>query len=100
MAPSAVRDQAQAAIVDLHETVTKLRSADFSFQNIADLLNAQGHTTRRGNPGPTWPFCGCASGLDVATKFSRRSGIASSNLEGLSVETSPTCLDYRHSRCA
>ena len=44
----AVREQAQAAVADIHETVTNLRSAGFSFQNIATLLNKQGHLTRSG----------------------------------------------------
>ena len=49
---AATVNRAKAAEVygDLMPTVTQLRNAGLSLQGIAEELNAQGHTTRRGRP--------------------------------------------------
>jgi DNA invertase Pin-like site-specific DNA recombinase len=44
----AIREKATEAYADLLPLVQKLRSAGDSLQAIADRLNAEGHTTRRG----------------------------------------------------
>jgi DNA invertase Pin-like site-specific DNA recombinase len=49
-AAEAMRENAAAAYADLAPTVAELRGKGFSLQDIADELNAQGHTTRRGKP--------------------------------------------------
>jgi DNA invertase Pin-like site-specific DNA recombinase len=44
------RRLAEEAYTDLYAFVRKLHSSGQSLQKIADALNAQGHTTRRGKP--------------------------------------------------
>ena len=48
-AGEAVKRQADEAYADLREFLAALRPA-FSYQQIADVLNMQGHRTRRGKP--------------------------------------------------
>jgi DNA invertase Pin-like site-specific DNA recombinase len=46
----AIRQKADEAYADLLPAVTKLKAEGLSLQSIADRLNAEGHTTRRGRP--------------------------------------------------
>jgi DNA invertase Pin-like site-specific DNA recombinase len=46
----AVREKADSAYSDLQELILGLRRGGFSFQNIADVLNDQGHRTRYCKP--------------------------------------------------
>jgi len=48
-AGEAIKRQADEAYADLREFLAALRPA-FSYQQIADILNMQGHRTRRGKP--------------------------------------------------
>lgn len=59
-----VAQAAREAYADLLPTITELRTRGLSLQAIADDLNAQGHTTRRGKP---W------NAVQVARVLSRQS---------------------------
>ncbi len=45
-----LKEQAREAYSDILPTMREMRAANLSFQQIADNLNASGHTTRRGLP--------------------------------------------------
>lgn len=46
----AIQATADAAYADLAPMVAELRERGLSLREIADVLNADGHTTRRGKP--------------------------------------------------
>lgn len=50
VAAKAIRENANAAYADLAPAVAELRDKGLSLQAIADELNREGHTTRRGMP--------------------------------------------------
>jgi DNA invertase Pin-like site-specific DNA recombinase len=49
-AGAVVKQNADAAYQDLRDIIEPLRTAGFAYQDIADLLNTQGHRTRYGKP--------------------------------------------------
>ena len=49
-AGEAVRRKADAAYADLKNRISEMRSGGATYQEIADSLNEQGHTTQRGKP--------------------------------------------------
>ena len=49
-AVKAIREKARAAYADLAPMIRELRGEGLSLQRVADVLNSEGHTTRRGMP--------------------------------------------------